>query len=193
MSSTKTITSRAFVLTRPNIDTDQIIPARFLSTTGRAGLGAHAFANWRTGENGRPNEDCPLNDTDKAGASIIVAGHNFGCGSSREHAVWALHDLGIRAVISTEIADIFTSNALKNGIAPLEVAPDDHAWFCECAADSITIDLEDQTIDCAGRRCTFTIDPFGRRCLVDGVDALGAIINHADAIARYEETNRCTR
>ena len=183
------ITSRAFVLAQTNIDTDQIIPARYLTTTTRAGLGHHAFADWRYGPDGSPRRDCPLNHAALDGASILIAGRNFGCGSSREHAAWALADLGIRAVISPEIADIFRSNALKNGIAPIEIEADAHALLSEQAARGaeVTIDLESQEVRCADEAFSFRIDPFGLRCLIEGVDDLGWLMGHMAHIERFEE------
>ncbi len=187
MNGNGIIRSRAYLLDRPNIDTDQIIPARFLTTTTRQGLGAHAFSEWRFDAQGRPRADCPLNDPGLAGAGIIVAGNNFGCGSSREHAAWALRDLGIRAVVSTQVADIFKSNALRNGIAPVVVGEAAHTWLRAHAEAEIVIDLRTRRIGCEGRSFGFEIDPFGRRCLIEGIDDFGWLMNHERQIHAYEE------
>ncbi len=183
--------SRTVVLRERNIDTDQIIPARFLTTTERQGLGQHAFKDWRQREDGSPNPGFPFNRPENAGASILVAGRNFGCGSSREHAPWALVDLGVRAVISAEIADIFRSNALKNGLLPvvLEEAVVDELL------DHPGIELR---IDVARRRVTlpggseveFPLDTFARTCLLEGVDQMGYLLRQAPAIQRYEQTHQ---
>src|SRR5688572_23468812 len=173
-----TLTSRAALLPADDIDTDQIIPARFLTTTERSGLGAHLFADW-SGQ--RP---------DAAGAEILVTGRNFGCGSSREHAAWALLDAGFRAVIAPSFSDIFTANALKNGLLPVALAAHDHGVVAatiraintgttgslerDAAVRAITIDLASQTIELTGARntlrFTFSIDPFAKHCLLEGVD-----------------------
>lgn len=191
--ATSLIESPGIVLDQPNIDTDQIIPARFLRTTERDGLGQHAFADWRLASDGSEDPDCPLNKPAARGAAVVIAGPNFGCGSSREHAAWALADFGIRAVISTAIADIFQSNALKNGIAPLIVDESAHAWLVQHAHAGLTIDLSACEVRCAERTLPFTIDAFGRRCLIEGVDALGFLMRHQEAIHGYEETLTCAR
>jgi len=179
------LTSRTVVLPAANIDTDQIIPARFLKTTGKLGLGAHAFAGWRYDESGQPRPDFPLNAPEAAGARVLVAGENFGCGSSREHAPWALMDWGFCAVVSSAIADIFRANALKNGLLPVVV---DSAMHRRLLAEptTVTIDLETQTLTTDGESVPFAIDPFARRCLIDGVDELGFLLAQADAISRFE-------
>lgn len=187
MKPIKTIRSATFVLTETNIDTDQIIPARFLTTTERSGLGQHAFADWRFASNGSEISDAPLNSAAAKTARILVAGNNFGCGSSREHAPWALLDFGFEVVISSEIADIFRSNSLKNGLLPVVVDPDTHAELLANPGIELTVDLEarhirfpdDRTVD-------FPIDNFARYCLMEGIDQLGFLLQQDDAIAQFE-------
>ena len=196
-----TLTSSCVVLPAENVDTDQIIPARFLKTIERRGLGAHLFADWRVDEDGNPRPDFPLNSHDAAGAAILVAGHNFGCGSSREHAPWALLDFGFRAVISTGFADIFRNNALKTGLLPVALSTSAHSSLLQLLAASprakVTIDLEAQTATLPdGTRHSFTVDPFARHCLLNGVDELGFLLQLEPAIAAYESTHSsrvCTR
>ena len=180
------LVSRTYVLPQENIDTDQIIPARFLTTTERAGLGAHAFHDWRYDADGRPR-DTALNLLDTSAHRILVAGRNFGCGSSREHAPWALHDFGFRAVVSTEIADIFTSNALKNGLLPVVVDEETHARLLEGAGEEATVDLDSQELRFGNHVANFRTEPFARRCLLDGVDPLGFILDRRGVIAAFEE------
>ena len=195
------LTSSCVVLPAENVDTDQIIPARFLKTVDRRGLGAHLFADWRLDEQGRPRPDFPLNSSDARDASILVAGHNFGCGSSREHAPWALLDFGFRAVISTGFADIFRNNALKTGLLPVALSPSAHATLLERLRASprapVTIDLETQTaILPDGTAHSFPVDPFARHCLLNGVDELGFLLGQDAAIAAYESMHSsrvCTR
>ena len=187
MSGIDFITSRSVALPIANIDTDQIIPARFLTTTSRAGLGRHAFQDWRWREDGSANPEFALNRPENAGAGILIAGDNFGCGSSREHAPWALLDAGIRAVISTAIADIFRSNALKNGLLAIVVSPAEQASLLAAAGETLTIDLRAQRIGRIGQApIDFTINAFARQCLLDGVDELGYLLARTDAIARFE-------
>jgi 3-isopropylmalate/(R)-2-methylmalate dehydratase small subunit len=189
------------VLPAENVDTDQIIPARFLKTINRAGLGEHLFADWRVDERGHPRTDFPLNSPSARGASILVAGHNFGCGSSREHAPWALLDFGFRAVISTGFADIFRNNALKTGLLPVTLSPSAHAELVEQLAASsratVTIDLDKQTATLpGGSEHSFPVDPFARHCLLNGVDELGFLLGEEKAIAAFESTHParvCTR
>ena len=183
----KVLTSRTLVLTQANIDTDQIIPARFLTTTETTGLGAKAFYDWRYESDGSAKPEAVLNRIDPAEHRILVAGDNFGCGSSREHAPWALYDYGFRAVVSTGIADIFTSNALKNGLLPIVV---DQATWDDLAAhpeQPVTIDLEAGEI----RRgnvapVPFKVEAFARQCLLDGVDTLGWLQSKLPYIQTYE-------
>jgi len=183
--------STVVVLPVDNIDTDQIIPARFLKVTDRSGLGEALFADWRYDEAGRPVPDFPLNRPEAAGARVLVAGHNFGCGSSREHAPWALVDHGFRAVVSTYFADIFRSNALKNGLLPITVEAPVHGRLVRLAAErpdaKVTVDLEHQTLTLpSGERVVFPVEPFAKHCLLNGTDPLGFLLAEADAIGRYE-------
>src|SRR6516164_1267704 len=160
-----TLTSRTVVLPAANIDTDQIIPARFLTTTTRAGLGKHLFADWRYDEHGVPRAEFALNQPSATGARILVAGDNFGCGSSREHAPWALVDYGFRAVISTRIADIFRNNALKNGLLPIVLDAQSHAKLLAAPGATVRIDLAAQTVALPdGTKSSFAIDAFARYC-----------------------------
>jgi 3-isopropylmalate/(R)-2-methylmalate dehydratase small subunit len=181
------IRSRTVVMPSSNIDTDQIIPARFLTTTTRDGLGAALFADWRYGADASPNPDFVLNRPEARGCEILVAGRNIGCGSSREHAPWALLDFGFRAVISTEIADIFRSNSLKNGLLPVVVDEATHAWLVANPGAEVEIDLPATTLRLPeGRSVSFPVEAFARYCLMNGVDELGYLLKQADAIAAYE-------
>jgi 3-isopropylmalate/(R)-2-methylmalate dehydratase small subunit len=187
MQPIRIIESRTVVLPSTNIDTDQIIPARFLTTTTKDGLGAQAFADWRYDAHGAPKSDFVLNQPQAAGCAILVAGRNFGCGSSREHAPWALLDYGFRAVISTEIADIFRSNSLKNGLVPVVVDETTHGWLLEHAGAAVRIDLASSTLTLpTGAAVTFPIEAFARYCLLNGTDELGFLLQQAEAIERYE-------
>ena len=190
MDPFRTLTSRAVVLPRRDIDTDQIIPARFLKGTTRVGLGRWLFAGWRYDGAGTPVSDFPLNDPLARGARILVAGANFGCGSSREHAPWALVDHGFRAVISTSIADIFRNNAVKNGLVPVVVDEEAHRTLLESPFIEVTVDLEAEEVRAPGIRSRFSIDPFARRCLVDGTDELGFLLAQTPAITAYEQARR---
>jgi 3-isopropylmalate/(R)-2-methylmalate dehydratase small subunit len=182
-----TITSRSVVLPVTNVDTDQIIPARFLTTTTREGLGKHAFADWRYSSDGAVKPDFVLNRPEAAGCRILVAGRNFGCGSSREHAPWALLDCGFRAVISSEIADIFRSNSLKNGLLPIVVDEATNDWLLAHPGIELAIDLESSTLTLPdGRAVTFPIEPFARYCLLNGVDQLGYLLKQEQRIAAFE-------
>jgi len=182
----KTLTSRTLVLDEANIDTDQIIPARFLTTTSREGLGRHAFNDWRYDADGRPRADCVLNTVDAAAYRVLVAGRNFGCGSSREHAPWALTDFGFRAVVSTEIADIFTSNALKNGLVPVVVDEATHARLTANPGEPVCVDLEAEELRFGNHVVGFHIEPFARQCLLEGVDPLGWLTARLPEIEAYE-------
>jgi 3-isopropylmalate/(R)-2-methylmalate dehydratase small subunit len=182
-----TLTSRTFVLPQANIDTDQIIPARFLTTTSREGLGAAAFYDWRYDARGEPIADAPLNTVETSEHRVLIAGENFACGSSREHAPWALLDFGFRAVISTGIADIFASNALKNGLLPIVVDEATHARLLADPGGRVTIDLERCELTRGNEEPTpFAVDPFARRCLLDGVDTLGWLMERLPAIQDFE-------
>jgi len=185
------IDSTTLVLPQRNIDTDQIIPARFLTTTERAGLGRLAFADWRFDDAGQAKPDCILNRPEAASAGVLVAGENFGCGSSREHAVWALADFGLRAVVGMRLADIFRANALKNGLLAIEVDPDSHAWLLEHPGARVRIDVEACRLQAEdGPETTFDLEPFARKCLLEGVDALGFLLAQQAAIEAWEQRRR---
>jgi 3-isopropylmalate/(R)-2-methylmalate dehydratase small subunit len=182
------IQSRTAVLVDENIDTDRIIPARFLTTTERVGLGRLCFNDWRYLADGSDNPAFPLNQPAAQGCSILVAGRNFGCGSSREHAPWALLDYGIQAVLCSEIADIFRGNSLKNGLLAILIEPAEHRWLLEHPGVELIIDIEAQHITLPdGGRIAFTLEAFARHCLLNGVDQLGFLLQHADAIGAYEQ------
>jgi len=187
MDKITTITSRTVVLPVENVDTDQIIPARFLKATSKVGLGTKLFADWRFAADGSPKPDFVLNQPAAAGAAVLVAGDNFGCGSSREHAPWALYDYGFRAVVSTSIADIFRSNSLKNGLLPIVVDAAAYAQLLAAPDAQVTVSVADQTLTLPdGTKVTFPIDPFARYCLLHGVDELEFLLTQADAIAAFE-------
>jgi 3-isopropylmalate/(R)-2-methylmalate dehydratase small subunit len=193
MQPIRTIESRTVVMASTNIDTDQIMPARFLTTTTREGLGKQAFADWRYDANGNPKPDFILNKPEVAGCELLVAGRNFGCGSSREHAPWSLLDYGFKAVISTEIADIFRSNSLKNGLLPVVVDEETHQWLLANPGAALKIDLESNTLTLPnGSSTKFPIEGFARYCLLNGVDELGFLLQQAPAIERYESTHAVT-
>ena len=189
----KTLTSGTVVFSQSNIDTDQIIPGRFLTTTTREGLGAHAFHDWRYEADGSVKPEAVLNRIDPAQNRILIAGDNFACGSSREHAPWALLDYGFRAVVSTSIADIFTSNALKNGLLPVVVS---QAVWDDLAAhpdQPVTIDLETETIRRGNAQPTpFRVESFARQCLLDGVDAMGWLTARLPDIEAFERRQQET-
>ena len=190
MDKISLIRSRTVVLPASNIDTDQIIPARFLTTTTRQGLGKNLFADWRYQPDGTPKTDFALNRPEAAGAQVLVAGRNLGCGSSREHAPWALLDYGFRAVISTEIADIFRNNSLKNGLLPIVVDQDTGRWLLDNPGAEITVDLEATRLVLPdGRSVSFPIDPFARYCLLNGIDELGFLLQQDAKIAAYENSH----
>ena len=190
MEPIRRIRSRTLVLPAADVDTDQIFPARFLTTTSRDGLGRALFADWRFDANGQPRPDFVLNRPESAGCSILVAGRNFGCGSSREHAAWALHDHGIRAVISTSIADIFVSNSLKNGLLPVLVDAGTHDWLLTNPGVEVEIDLEAKTVTLPdGRRTEFPIEAFSRHCLLHGIDELGYLQSRLPAIEAHEKAH----
>ena len=191
MQPIKLIRSTTVVLPRENVDTDQIIPARFLKVTDKKGLGEALFTDWRYDAGGAPRPDFVLNQPAARGCRILVAGDNFGCGSSREHAPWALVDHGFKAVISTRIADIFRSNALKNGLLPIALDPQSHAKLMAAPGAEVRIDLEAQTVTLPGGGTTsFTVDAFSRYCLMNGVDELGFLLSQGEAIAAYEGSRR---
>lgn len=179
--------SRSVVFPQANIDTDQILPARFLTTTDRDGLGKHAFHDWRWREDGTPIAGFPFDQPDNAGRSIILAGPNFGCGSSREHAPWALADLGVRVVVSSGIADIFRNNCLKNGLLPIELDVATVAALMERPDDELLIDIEQcvlRTPD--GQQLAFQLDGFSRLCLLKGLDQLSYLLEHDRQISAFE-------
>jgi 3-isopropylmalate/(R)-2-methylmalate dehydratase small subunit len=187
MEPIRQFVSRTVVLPAPNIDTDQIIPARFLRTTVRSGLGRELFHDWRYDSTGAARPEFALNQPAAQDCAILVAGHNFGCGSSREHAPWALLDYGFRAVISTAIADIFTSNALKNGLLPIVVDPASAQWLLDHPGAEVRVDLERSVVVLPqGREARFQIESFARYCLLNGVDELGYLRSQEAAIARHE-------
>lgn len=182
------IRSRSVVLPVTDIDTDQIIPARFLTTTTREGLGKNLFHDWRYDSDGQPNPDFLLNQAAARGCSILVAGRNFGCGSSREHAPWALLDHGFKAVISSEIADIFRSNSLKNGLLPVVVDTETLAWLLANPGAELSIDVDTSTLTLpTGRVVHYPIDAFARYCLLQGIDQLGFLQQNLAAIEKFEE------
>jgi 3-isopropylmalate/(R)-2-methylmalate dehydratase small subunit len=183
--------SRLVPLPIDNVDTDQIIPARFLKTISKEGLGDQLFCDWRYDAQGKPKPDFILNQPRVRGAEVLLAGDNFGCGSSREHAPWALTQFGFRAVISTSFADIFRQNSLKNSLLPVTVAREVHAELFALAGKDpdakVTIDLASQTLALpGGRTVEFPIDPFAKHCLLNGIDELGYILQQEEAIASFE-------
>lgn len=182
------ICSRTTVLKHENIDTDRIIPARFLTTTERTGLGRYAFNDWRYQTDGSLNPEFELNKNTSQGCEILIAGRNFGCGSSREHAPWALLDFGLRAVLSSEIADIFRGNALKNGLLALVLKESEHRYLLNHPGIELSIDIAQCTIEMPdGGRFRFELDTFSRECLLQGVDQLGYLQKHLPQIEAFEE------
>ena len=183
--------SRLVPLPQENVDTDQIIPARFLKTTEKTGLGKSLFCDWRYDESGNPKPGFILNKPEVAGAEILLAGDNFGCGSSREHAPWALADFGFRALISTTFADIFRNNCLKNGILPIVVDKVTHERLFQLVETKpsleVSVDLKTQSLLVpGGKAVVFTIDPYSKECLLEGLDDLGYLLSFSDRIAAYE-------
>jgi 3-isopropylmalate/(R)-2-methylmalate dehydratase small subunit len=187
MEPLKRVRSKTVVIASTNIDTDQIIPARFLTTTTKEGLGRQLFADWRYLADGSANPEFVLNRPDAIGRQVLVAGRNFGCGSSREHAPWALLDYGIRAVISTEIADIFKSNSLKNGLLPITVDDATAQWLADHPGAEVDIDLASARLTLpTGAAIAFPIEAFARHCLLNGIDELGYLRSRMNDIERYE-------
>jgi len=187
----KQLVSRTFVIKQEAVDTDQIIPARYLKVTDKAGLGAACFSDWRYHEDGSPRPDFVLNQPEHQGASVLIAGHNFGCGSSREHAPWALMGAGFQAVISTDFADIFLNNSLKNGLLPIIIDEETHQQLISLAQEdpetTVSVDLAAQSVTLPdGRSVTFPIDGFAKYCLLNGVDQLGFLLSLDDKTAAYE-------
>lgn len=194
MEPIKQFTSRVLALPIENIDTDQIIPARFLKVTDKAGLGSALFSDWRYDADGNPRPEFVLNQPGATEAHVLFAGDNFGCGSSREHAPWALVGFGFQAVISTYFGDIFRSNSLKNGLLPIVVEHDVHrrlqATFENDPDARVTVDLASQTLTLpGGETVTFPVEPFAKHCLLNGVDQLGFLMAEESAIAQYEGDN----
>jgi 3-isopropylmalate/(R)-2-methylmalate dehydratase small subunit len=188
MKAVEVLRSRTVVLPASNIDTDQIIPARFLTTTTREGLGRSLFADWRYDGQGALRADFVLNRPEADGCRILVAGRNFGCGSSREHAPWALLDYGLQAVVSTEIADIFGSNSLKNGFLPVVVDETTHSWLLANPGAEVTIDVASSTLTLpTGVSVKFPLEAFSRYCLLNGVDELGFLLKRRGEIEAYEQ------
>ena len=188
MEKIDVIVSKTVVLPVENVDTDQIIPARFLKATSKVGLGSKLFADWRFDAEGKTKPDFVLNRPEAAGAHILVAGDNFGCGSSREHAPWSLTDYGFRAVISTSIADIFRNNSLKNGLIPVVIDPASHAKLLATPGASVTVSVADRTVTLPdGSKASFPIDPFARYCLLNGVDELEFLLSQEKEIAAFEQ------
>ena len=190
MAQFTTLTSRVVPLPVNDVDTDQIIPARFLKATDKKGMGTNLFADWRYNADGSPKPCFVLNQPASAGCQILLAGDNFGCGSSREHAPWALAGFGFRAVISTSIADIFRNNALKNGLIPIIVDKETHKMLFDIVEEiphaKFTVDLASQTLSFPNGSVSFPIDPFNKTCLLNGVDELGYILKFEDKIAAFE-------
>ncbi len=190
MAQFTTLTSRMIPIPVNDIDTDQIIPAQFLKVTDKHGLADALFFNWRYNDDKSPKEDFIINKPDSKGAQILLAGDNFGCGSSREHAPWALTSYGFRAVISTSFADIFRNNSLKNGLIPIIVDDETHKMLFDLVEEApraeLTVDLATQTLSYPGGSVTFPIDPFNKTCLLNGVDELGYILGFEKEIAAYE-------
>jgi 3-isopropylmalate/(R)-2-methylmalate dehydratase small subunit len=191
MEPIKQISGAMVALPINDIDTDQIIPARYLKVTDKNGLGAACFSDWRYNADGSPKPEFPLNQPEHQGAQVLIGGHNFGCGSSREHAPWALIGAGFKAVISTYFADIFKGNALKNGLLPVVVDADTHQQLISLAQEDstarVTVDLETTTLTLPdGRQVQFPIDGFSRYCLLNGVDQLGFLLSLDEQAKAYE-------
>ncbi len=191
MAQFTTLTSRVVALPANDVDTDQIIPARFLKATDKNGLADALFFNWRYNDDGSPNPDFVLNQPGSKGAQILLAGDNFGCGSSREHAPWALTSFGFRAVISTSFADIFRNNSLKNGLIPIVVDEKTQQMLFDYVEEvpkaEFTVDLAAQTLSFPNGSVHFPIDPFSKACLLNGVDELGYILSFEKEIAAFEQ------
>jgi 3-isopropylmalate/(R)-2-methylmalate dehydratase small subunit len=188
MAGLQQVHSRTVVIETQNIDTDQIIPARFLTTTSREGLGKRLFNDWRYEATGALRSDFILNTPSAQGCQILVAGRNFGCGSSREHAPWALVDYGFKAVISTEIADIFKSNSLKNGLLPIVVDETTHQWLIQNPGIELEIDLASRSLKLPTQKSvSFPLENFARYCLLNGVDELGFLLSRESDIKRFEQ------
>jgi 3-isopropylmalate/(R)-2-methylmalate dehydratase small subunit len=187
MEPIRTFSSKTVLLPIDNVDTDQIIPARFLKVTSKVGLGKMLFSDWRYDASGAPKPDFVLNRPEAAGATVLVAGDNFGCGSSREHAPWALYDYGFRAVVSTTIADIFRNNSLKNGLLPIVVDEAVHKQLLAAPGANVTVSLEEQTLSLPdGSKVKFAVDPFSRYCLLNGMDEMDFLLSQDAEISAFE-------
>lgn len=194
MEPIKKFQGKTIHLPNTDVDTDQIIPARYLKVTDKKGLGEVVFYDWRYDADGNPKPDFLLNKPEAQGAKILVAGHNFGCGSSREHAPWALMGFGFQAIISTQFADIFKNNSLKNGLLPIVVDTPTHEQLLDLATEDpdlqLEVDLETQTLTLPdGRQVQFPIDQFSKECLLNGVDELGYLMRQTDSIEDFEKAN----
>jgi 3-isopropylmalate/(R)-2-methylmalate dehydratase small subunit len=194
MEPIQTFSGKVVALPINDIDTDQIIPARYLKVTDKVGLGSACFADWRYNSDGTPKPDFPLNQAQHQGASVLIGGHNFGCGSSREHAPWALNGAGFQAIVSTYFADIFRNNALKNGLLPIQVDAETHAQLISLSQEdpntTVSIDLATQTLTLPdGRAVSFPIDAFSKECLLKGVDQLGYLLDLDTQIVAYESAH----
>lgn len=194
MEPIREFSSRLVPLPNENVDTDQITPARFLKVTSKTGLGKVLFCDWRFDAAGNPIPGFILNKPEIAGAQVLLAGNNFGCGSSREHSPWALVDFGFRALISTSFADIFRNNCLKNGLLPIIVGRADHQELFRAVQEDpsvqVTVDLSQQQLTLPnGKQVSFPIDPFSKKCLLNGVDELGYLLSLSDKISRFETSN----
>lgn len=194
MEPIKKFQGKTIHLPNNDIDTDQIIPARYLKVTDKKGLGEVVFYDWRYDADGNPKDDFILNKPHAANATVLVAGHNFGCGSSREHAPWALQGFGFKAIVSTRFADIFRNNALKNGLLPIVVDKETHEQLLDLAVEDpdlqLEVDLETQTLTLPdGRKVEFPVDLFSKECLLNGVDELGYLMRQTDAIEKFEMAN----
>jgi 3-isopropylmalate/(R)-2-methylmalate dehydratase small subunit len=192
MAQFTTLTSRVIPLPANDVDTDQIIPARFLKATDKLDMGSHLFADWRYNADGTPRPDFVINKPESQGAQVLLAGDNFGCGSSREHAPWALTGFGFRAVISTSFADIFRNNALKNGLLPIVVDPAIHQMLFDLLEEvpnaQVVVDLVSQTVKLpTGQSVSFPIDGFSKTCLLNGTDELGYLLGFEDQISAFEK------
>jgi 3-isopropylmalate/(R)-2-methylmalate dehydratase small subunit len=193
MAKFDTLSSKVIPLNAENVDTDQIIPARYLKVTDKLGLGANLFADWRYNADGSPRADFILNKAEMQGRQVLLAGDNFGCGSSREHAPWALTGFGIRAVVSTSFADIFRNNSLKNGLLPIIVDKETHAQLFSLAEEDpnlmLSVDLATQTLSLPdGRAVGFPIDAFSKTCLLNGIDEIGYVLGMREQIVSFEQT-----
>ena len=194
MAKFKSIESHIVPLPAENVDTDQIIPARFLKVTNKDGLGDALFFDWRYLEDGSPNPKFVINEEASQGAEVLIAGDNFGCGSSREHAPWALTGWGLRAILSTSFADIFKNNALKNGLLPISLEPEVHAKLMKRVQEDrgvkVSVDLPTQTVTLPdGESVSFEVDSFAKHCLLEGIDQLGYLLGFDEQIAEFEKAH----